>query len=138
MPMLEGSERSVDLRIAIADGVGFDYRDRVRGSNSNSLAAIHFRREQFDQIAAALGVDDTGQYNKHGLVNAIRAELGRENRRSGNLDWAELRDIVEQLAIPVETPYEWGEDEDNQEEHTGTVDGGGLWSDWSERRGDRA
>lgn len=93
------SLRAVDLRIAIGRAYSFDFETRVAQSNSNSLAAIYFLRDQLDELAADLGVDPA-KYDKHGLQDAIREACGAEPRGT-DFDWRDLQRIIVALEIPI-------------------------------------
>jgi len=129
---VNASVRSVDLRIAIGEAVGFDFRERVEQSHSNSLAAIKFTRAQLDAIAAALDVDGTG-FDKHGLMDAIRERCGCEPTGKGQFHWAELKAIVQALGIGVdaETYYEVSADGGRESGGAAQSESRGVWAGWS-------
>lgn len=132
---LNQSIRVVDLRIEIGEYCGFDFRERVEDSNSNSLAAIYFTRDQLDQIAQELGLDPTAFATKHDLQNGIRETCGRERRSVDAFDWVELKAIVETAGIPVSDDafyrLEAGDDESVTAGNSDpSADATGPWSGW--------
>lgn len=129
---LDRSVRSVDLRIEIGEYCGFDFERRVRESNSNSLAAIYFTRDQLDVIAAELGIEGSDAYNKPGLQDAIRQACGCDPRDVDGLDWIELRAIIETAEIPVEeSPYhDLSEPREMADADESDPPSPGIWADW--------
>ncbi|MFB6113615.1 MAG: hypothetical protein ABEJ58_05880 [Halodesulfurarchaeum sp.] len=97
----DASIRSVDLRIAIGEHYGFDFKRRVLESNSNSLAAIYVTRSQLEVIADDLGVDELPDRNKADLQDAVREAVGVPPRGVDGLDWREVKSIAVEAGVTV-------------------------------------
>jgi len=129
---LNRSIRSVDLRIAIGEHYGFDFRERVRNSNSNSTAAIYFTRDQLDVIGRDLGVDVDEISRKEDLQDAIRYACDTSPRRAEQFDWLELKAVIQTAEINVsdDTYYDLEGDDTEADESSPPDDEPGIWAHW--------
>jgi hypothetical protein len=125
------SLRAVDLRIAIGRHYGFDFEQRVRESNSNSLAAICLLRHQLDHLAKDLGIDPDA-YTKPELQDSIREACALEPRGT-ELDWRELQQIIVELDIPIPEDVRYEPTSRSVEQSNESSDdvAGGPWADWT-------
>jgi hypothetical protein len=93
------STRSVDLRIAIGERYGFDFRKRVRDSSSNSRSAIYFVRDMLEPIAEDLGVGHEGLKQVGDRREYIRRTVGEGPRGGRDFDEIELWAIIDDRDI---------------------------------------